>query len=296
MSKLSQDLTNHLASGATSLATCWILKRSDGVLLGFTDHDTALALKGILCEPASGMTGSELRQSDGFARDDQDIAGILSSEKISEADIAAGRYDGAKVETWLVNWQDLSQSHLLRTGHLGDITRNDQTFQAEIRGLTAAMEQERGRLFQFGCDAELGDGRCQLDVSQPGRQSNGTVLAIQSQTHLQLGLNDPIANGDLSLGKIEILSGKAKNIRADILSHHHDNNRHIIELWVPLHASISIGDQVRVTIGCNKRFATCKNKFANQVNFQGFPHMPGNDFVLSYPLSGQNNNGAPVSN
>ena len=30
----------------------------------------------------------------------------------------------------------------------------------------------------------------------------------------------------------------------------------------------------------NKRLATCRDRFANAVNFQGFPHMPGNDALL----------------
>lgn len=32
--------------------------------------------------------------------------------------------------------------------------------------------------------------------------------------------------------------------------------------------------------GCDKRFTTCRNKFGNGVNFRGFPHLPGNDFII----------------
>lgn len=34
---------------------------------------------------------------------------------------------------------------------------------------------------------------------------------------------------------------------------------------------------------CDKRFATCRDVFANAENFRGFPHMPGNDAVISGP-------------
>jgi hypothetical protein len=30
----------------------------------------------------------------------------------------------------------------------------------------------------------------------------------------------------------------------------------------------------------DKRLATCRDRFANAINFQGFPHMPGNDTVM----------------
>lgn len=34
--------------------------------------------------------------------------------------------------------------------------------------------------------------------------------------------------------------------------------------------------------GCDKSFATCKAKFANGVNFRGFPHLLGNDAAYAY--------------
>jgi len=38
---------------------------------------------------------------------------------------------------------------------------------------------------------------------------------------------------------------------------------------------------------CDKRFATCRDRFANGINFRGFPHIPGNDFVIAYPVPGK---------
>ena len=43
------------------------------------------------------------------------------------------------------------------------------------------------------------------------------------------------------------------------------------------------GDGFVVTAGCDKRFTTCRDKFANVANFRGFPQMPGTDAVLGYP-------------
>lgn len=36
-------------------------------------------------------------------------------------------------------------------------------------------------------------------------------------------------------------------------------------------------------ITCNKQFATCRDIFGNAANFRGFPHMPGNDAIISGP-------------
>jgi uncharacterized phage protein (TIGR02218 family) len=53
-------------------------------------------------------------------------------------------------------------------------------------------------------------------------------------------------------------------------------------LWRPPSAPIAIGDGFSIIVGCDKAFATCKAKFANQQNFQGFPHLPGNDAAYAY--------------
>ena len=50
---------------------------------------------------------------------------------------------------------------------------------------------------------------------------------------------------------------------------------------------IAVGDAFTVTAGCDKLFATCQSRFSNSANFRGFPHIPGNDFVVSYPVQGE---------
>ena len=48
---------------------------------------------------------------------------------------------------------------------------------------------------------------------------------------------------------------------------------------------LSIGDMIAVSAGCDKAPETCRDRFNNIANFRGFPHMPGNDVLLSYPNS-----------
>lgn len=43
--------------------------------------------------------------------------------------------------------------------------------------------------------------------------------------------------------------------------------------------------------GCDKRFATCVGVFGNGVNFQGFPYVPGDDFLTAVPVEGGRNDG-----
>jgi uncharacterized phage protein (TIGR02218 family) len=42
---------------------------------------------------------------------------------------------------------------------------------------------------------------------------------------------------------------------------------------------------------CDKRWETCVGTFANGVNFQGFPDIPGDDFLTAYPATGGRHDG-----
>ena len=65
----------------------------------------------------------------------------------------------------------------------------------------------------------------------------------------------------------------------------------VITLWQAAPETIAPGNTFTVTAGCNKRFSTCRDRFANAANFRGFPHIPGNDFVISYPSPGKGGDG-----
>ena len=55
-----------------------------------------------------------------------------------------------------------------------------------------------------------------------------------------------------------------------------------LALWLQMPEPLAEGDLFAVTAGCDKRFETCRTKFANAVNFRGFPYLPGND--SSWPM------------
>ena len=43
--------------------------------------------------------------------------------------------------------------------------------------------------------------------------------------------------------------------------------------------------------GCDKRAATCRERFGNFVRFRGFPTIPGDDFILAHPAEGERHDG-----
>jgi uncharacterized phage protein (TIGR02218 family) len=285
MKQLPSGLQAHLDGGATTLCWCWRLTRRDEVQYGFTDHDNDLQLDGTLFEAASGFSASELQSGVGLSTDNLEAEGALMSNRLNEADLARGRFDDARVEIFRVNWQQPDQFILMSSGSLGEVRRGRNGFQAEIRGLAHYLQQPGGRLIQYGCDAILGDQRCGIDVGAGSVwRHSGRVLEALSAYRFKAGDLDDFNAGWFSRGSLIWQTGQNAGISIEIKQHMvQENGDVIIELWQNMVDDIETGDRFELITGCDKQFSTCRDRFQNQANFRGFPHVPGNDFIVSYP-------------
>jgi len=210
MRTLPDALTARIESGAAMLCHAWIVRRADGTVMGFTDHDRDLTVEGVVCRAGSGWTAG-VAETGGGAVGTMAASGGLDDDAITEGDVAAGIYDSARVELWRVDWTEPELRVRLWAGRLARMRRDGEAFVAEIEGPLAALERVVGRTYGRTCDAVLGDGRCGAAVA-PG--------AV-----------------------------------------------------------------------CDKRWATCVEVFGNGANFQGFPGIPGDDFLTAHPVAGGRNDG-----
>lgn len=291
MRAVGSSLAAHLASGATTLATCWKIVRADGVVLGFTDHDRPLSFDGVIYEPDAGADGAALESTSDLAVDNSEIEGALTSDALSAEDLAAGRYDDAAVEIWRVNWTDVAERLLLKRGAIGEVAREGDRFRAEIRGASHQLSRTVGRVYQRGCDAIVGDARCGVDLAAAAYQGAGIVAAIlDDQRFLASGLSSFAARW-FAHGALYWTAGANAGEKASVKAHDKNPSGDAISLWLPAGKPVAIGDAFGVTAGCDKRRDTCARKFANLVNFRGFPLMPGDDFAISYPLKSEKNDG-----
>ena len=184
---LEAEFATRLASGAATTCLCWRLTRADGFVLAVTEHDRALVVDGVTYQPGDAVVAGAFTNSAGLKPGQAAAGGALSHDAITEADLAAGLWDGAAV--------------------------SETAFQAELVSVKADLERPVGRVYARRCDAALGDARCGVDVGAfPG-------------------------------------------------------------------------------VACDQRWETCRDTFANTVNFRGFPHMPGSDFVLAGPAGHGNDGG-----
>lgn len=287
MKELSAALAAHVQSGVTTLCWCWRLRRNDGAALGFTDHDRDLTFDGTTFEAAAGFTASEIREAVGLGVDNLEVESALSSDRLREDEILGGLYDDARVEIWRVNWQAPEQRVLARVGSLGEVRRNGQAFTGEIRGLAHYLQQPGGRLYQYSCDADLGDARCKVALTAPPLRVAASVAALVSERSFTTSGIEAYSADWFTRGLLRFTSGSNAGRSFEIKRHLVSGGAPIVELWQePIHAPVA-GDAFTATAGCDKQVSTCTDKFANIANFRGFPHMPGNDFVSAVASSGR---------
>lgn len=292
MRSIPTALQSKLSRGATSLCRCWLITRSDGISQGFTDHDEDIVVGEVTCRAGSGLTGSEVTQKLGLAVDSSELSGALADDTLNESDLAAGRYDAAAVEVWLVDWSEPALRVLLAKGTLGEVRRDGCAFTAEVRGLSDRLAQESGRLYTATCSADLGDASCKMDLEGPAFRGSGAIVSLAGTSAFTVSGLDGFPDGWFTAGKLTFAGGANAGLGVEVKSHRKGATITIV-LWQPMPEPVAAGDAFSVTAGCDKRFATCRDRFNNTVNFRGFPHIPGNDFVVGYPLAGEpGNNGA----
>jgi uncharacterized phage protein (TIGR02218 family) len=276
MRTLSPELATRLGREAASLCRCWTLIRRDGAWFGFTDHDRDVTVAGRVHAARTGLDAAEATRELGFAVGGGEVAGALVSAGITEDDLAAGLYDDASVETWLVDWSAPEHRLLLDVSHLGEIRRADGAFVAELRGLMHRLDEERGRLYGSACAADLGDARCRVNLAGAAFRCEASVISTDGALEIAAPALAGFAPGWFTGGRLDWTGGANAGTAIEVRVHRGAG----LSLWQRAARPIAPGDAFVVTAGCDKTLATCRDRFANVANFRGFPHMPGTDFLL----------------
>ncbi len=283
MRTVPSSMSEQLASGVTSFAHVWKVTRRDSAVFAFTDHDRALVFDDLTCEPNVGLRVGAIEKSADLAVDTAHVSGALSSAAITETDLARGLWDGARVDLYRVDWSDVGQRVHLFAGRIGEARRGVTAFEAELRGLQAQLNVAMGRVFSRYCDADLGDARCGKDVGGALYRGAGTVTTVLGTHAFRASGLDAFASDWFARGTLVWAGGGL----GEIAAHRSEGADAILELLDAPGEALVVGATFTITAGCDKSFASCRAKFANSLNFRGFPHMPGNDAVQAGPAPDQ---------
>lgn len=141
MKTLAGAMQQFVASPTTTLCSMWLVKRVDGTVLAFTDHDVDLTydleewlnIAGIPVSPwlvgtgaqtylaQSGYTPTDVATSSALNVDNTEVHGVLVSPSITEADLNAGLWDNANIVIYQINWNPPPAIVLSTLTHAGGI-------------------------------------------------------------------------------------------------------------------------------------------------------------------------------
>ena len=279
---ISAGLKAHLEQEVTTIAICWKIVRNDGVELGFTDHDEVITYPdisgGLDYEPLSVAEISALESTGKVSPDNLDINLAFVSTKITRDDLEKGVYKDAELYVFLLNYEDLTQGILmLVSGTLGETELRDYGGKAEFRSLTAPLLQNIGRTYSYQCDAQFCDTRCGLVAAS--YTVTGTITGVTDRsTFADSGRGE--ATGYFNYGRITFTSGNNEDRSMEVKTFTAGG---AFVMFLPMEYDVEVGDTYSLIAGCDKYAETCKNTFANLLNFRGFPHLPGRDKVFSIP-------------
>jgi len=274
MLNLTTAMNNHLAQEVTTLATCWKITRTDSVIYCFTDHDTDITIGSDTYLASSGITPTAMSSQLGLSVDNLELDGLLNGDSLQENDILSGKFDHAAVSIFMVNYQALSDGTLpLKSGWLGEVTLQGGMFIAEIRGLSAMLQQNIGQLYTANCRAKLGDARCTVNLSS--YTVSGSVTAVSTSYSFTDSTRTEL-NNYFAQGLLTFTSGANAGLSMEV----REFSANEFILFLPMPYAIALGDSYTAIAGCDKAFSTCAGKFSNAVNFRGEPHVPGTDKIL----------------
>jgi len=257
-----------------TIAFCWRIARRDGVTLGLTGHDRDLAFDGLRFRAAPGMVPSAVRRESGLDAGTGDVGGALAADAIRADDLAAGRWDGAEVTLWAVDWTEPARRTELNRGRLGAVELTERGFTAELRGAAARLDRPCAEETAPECRAELGDRRCRAAMA--GRRRFARVVSAEG-AELVLDAAEPAPDA-WGYGRLRWFGGANAGLEEAVAR----SDGAAVTLRVPPPFPTAPGDLVEVGEGCDRSLETCATRFGNAANFRGEPFLPGIDLLTRY--------------
>lgn len=257
-----------------TVATFWRVLRRDGVTLGFTTHDRDLRFDGICHRATPGMVPSAIRRSADFEPDSAEVQGALSHDSIATTDLAAGRFDGARVLIGLVDWESLG-SQVLYRGIIGAVAEEAGQFSATLQSRKAELQRDPVPRTSPTCRAAFCGPGCTLSAA---RFSHDAVVTSSDSEANSVTLGAALAPESLVGGQLRWLDGPLAGLTTGISA----QIGAVLVLDQPLDLKPPAGTRVLLREGCDRRLETCVTRFGNAINFQGEPFLPGNDMVARY--------------
>lgn len=286
MRTLDPEFQLALSSEVSCITWCWLIKRQDGLQLGFTSLDCKLLIDGVSYEPFTGFTPTADSNSQGLEKkNSQELLGLFTSEQITAEDLLTGKYDRAVVTCFLVDVTNLPTSlnetptkfALVSERQVSGIVQSDLGFKLDLRDDDWKLEINLGQKTSKFCSHNLGDSNCRVDLAP----YTFTQSITNVTNRYQFTISGSFIPGQFDRGKITFITGDNALVSRDVSTFQSGN---FITLWQPLPYSIAVGDEIAIVQGCGKTLYDCVTRYDNAENHGGEPHIPTVDQAVNTPI------------
>jgi len=275
LKNLSPAAIAFLSQSILTLAWCWKLTRRDGQVQGFTTFNKPLIVNGLLYRSDVGFNPSAIEQTHDVAINNLSIKSALKNDAISEKDLVGGRYDGAKVELFWVDWTNPATQIPVLAGYLGEVANDGEQYSAEFRALAQVLAQKRLQQTSKTCRYQFGDSRCKKTVTTIA----ATVLSVTADNHgFTIASGQP--NDLFAIGAANWTTGENAGLGSSIAESTANGS---IKLFESPPYPIRVGDTLNLSAGCRYTRRHCEEIHNNLVNFGGEPELKDSDFLVKSP-------------
>lgn len=275
MKQTTPQFEQHLQQEVSTICTCWRLTRLDGEVFTWTDHDEDLVIgeHTYMSAADGGFDRTALESASNLEVSNLELIGFLG-HSIRRDELAAGLFDGAELEVFIVNWMQPEAGGLeLRRGTLGEVTTvSNNLFTVELRGLQAALQQVVGEVYSPECRANFCDKRCGLKL----KDFSVSAVVEEVETRRIFTISNPLPEGLWQYGVVRFTSGA--NVGRPMEIKAVDGQK--VELKFAMPNLLEAGDTLDISTGCDQRLETCKS-YDNVINFRGEPFVPGDSVIYS---------------
>ena len=179
-----------------------------------------------------------------------------------DLDLVVYRYheDGNPATEWVIAWKGKVTGFSV-SGKVAKV-RVPSSFELALRGSVPSV------YYHVPCNHVLYDQRCKVVKATFTKITTVTAVGVDG---LQITVaDDGFADNILNAGEIFLISrGERRLIFSNVAN--------VLQINFPF-SSIANGDVVELYAGCNHAYqGDCKTKFANTLNFGGFPYIPSDN-------------------
>jgi len=281
MRDVSPQLKGSIQSETATITLMLRVTPKNAPALGFTRHPVDLDFDGLTYRASPGMQVSAIQAKTGLSVDNLDASGLLDDQIITESDVIGGKYDSAKHQLFIVDYENLDYGKMdLLSGRVFELRLVDQVFTAQLGSLSALLGRRVGAVTSPRCRVkEFGDAQCGLNLAgnHPG---NGLPLTLFGQTITaitgRLGFDFSCSHPDgfFDNGKLIFTGGRNAGLAIEVKRYVTSGGVGSLVVQEPLLAPFAVGDVFTVKAGCSRTFAKCL-KYLNLINFRGEPFVIG---------------------